>query len=408
MTLPFSLFFALKYLRPKRTFFSVVTVLSILGVLLGVAVLVVVISVMAGFDEMWREKILGFNAHIAISGTRQMEADEVWLDELEAVEGVTGAAPYAQGLVFLSHDGEIQSALMRGVDPERERRVSLVPQRMVQGEFAPDRNELVLGRALARQLGVHVGDTVLVYSPQSFANADSLRLPEEMTIRGVFDLGMYDLDAGYAIASLPTAREVFGMARGVHGVQVMTEDPSRAPEVAARLRERLGFDLEARTWMELNRQLFGVLQTEKNMMFFLLIFITVVAAFGITNTLITVTVQKTREIGVMKALGFQPWGVMGIFLWQGAVAGVVGTAAGIGTGLVALRYRNDLLRFLNERFGMELLPAEFYQLAQIPSLTTGRDLAMIAAVALTICLLAGAIPAWRAARLDPAQALRYE
>jgi lipoprotein-releasing system permease protein len=151
-----------------------------------------------------------------------------------------------------------------------------------------------------------------------------------------------------------------------------------------------------------------VLQAEKNMMFFLLIFITIVAAFGITNTLITVTVQKTREIGVMKALGFQPWGVMGIFLWQGAVAGVIGTAAGIGTGLGALRYRNDLLRFLNERFGVELLPAEFYQLAQIPSLTTGRDLAMIAAVALTICLLAGAIPAWRAARLDPAQALRYE
>ncbi len=406
--LPVSLVLALRYLRPRRTLFSVITVVSVLGVLIGGAVLLIVISVMTGFDLVWRDRILGFQAHVTLSGAGPIEADEPLLRSIESAPGVLGAAPYVQGLVFLSHEGLVKEALLRGVDPALERRVSRVPDSVVEGAFDPGPGRIVIGSALARQLGARVGDTLTVLSPVSLARAGSLRLPEDLVVAGVFDVGMYDLDLGYAFTSLAVARDLFGLDRGVHAIQVRTADPDRAPEVAAALAPRLPPGIEARTWMEINRQLFAVLQTEKNMMFFLLIFITIVAAFGIMNTLITVTVQKTREIGLLKALGMPSGGIMAIFLWQGAIAGAIGTVAGIGAGLAALHWRNDLLRFLNRQFGVSLLPPEFYQLAEIPSRTLPSDVAVIAGSVLVICLLAGLLPAWRAARLDPAAALRYE
>lgn len=406
--LPVSLLLALRYLRPRRTLFSVITVVSVLGVLIGVAVLLIVISVMTGFDLVWRDRILGFQAHITLSGSGPIEADAPLLRSIESVPGVLGAAPFIQGLVFLSRGGLVKEALLRGVDPDLEARVSRVPNSVVKGHFELGPGRMVLGRELARQLGVDVGDTLTVLSPASLARNGSLRLPEDLVVTGIFDVGMYDLDMGYAFTSLAVARDLFALDRGVHAIQVRTADPNRAPAVAAALAPLLPPGVEARSWMEINRQLFAVLQTEKNMMFFLLIFITIVAAFGIMNTLITVTVQKTREIGLLKALGMSSGSIMGIFLWQGAIAGAIGTVAGIGAGLAALRWRNDLLRFLNRQLGVTLLPPEFYQLAEIPSRTLPSDVALIAGCVLGICLLAGLLPAWRAAHLDPATALRYE
>lgn len=408
MKLPFSIFLALKYLRPKRNFISVVTVLSMLGVTLGVAVLIIVLSVMTGFDVEWRDRILGMHAHVTLTGPGPITEEDAWLDRIAGVPGVTGVAPYLQGLAFLSAEERVHSPILRGIDPARERTVSRVADRMVAGAYDVSGNGILLGADLARRMGVRVGDTVLAFSPQSFAKSDELRLPEELEVRGLFDMGMHDLDVGYALCSIPTARALFVVPRGVHAVQIMTDDPDRAPAVALDVEAAAGPVYLARTWMEQNQQLFAALAVEKNMMFFLLIFITVVAAFGITNTLITVTVQKTREIGLLKSLGFGAWDIMGIFVWQGWIAGLVGTAAGTGLGLTALHYRNDLLRFLNERMGLQLLPAELYQLAEIPSVTTTGDLVRVAVTVLVICTLAGLIPALRAARLDPAQALRYE
>lgn len=408
MKLPFSLYIALKYLRPKRSFLSVVTVLSVLGVLLGVAVLIVVLSVMNGFDEMWRDKILGFNAHLTIMDYPTLEADKEWIRGLDRIEGVLGAAPFIQGLAFLNHNDAVFSPFLRGIDPDLEKKISQVPLHMLEGAFSVEDEGLLLGADLAARMGVRVGDVVLVSSPQSFAKADALRLPEEMTVRGIFRLDMFDFDVGYALCSLSSARSLFGVPSGVHGVQVMTDDPERAPFTKQRLAEALGPRYDIRTWMEMNRPLFAQLRVEKNVMFFLLIIITVVAAFGITNTLITVAVQKTREIGLLKALGFSSGSVMRVFFWQSWIAGLLGTVSGIGTGLLILKYRNEMMDFMNRRLGMELLPKEFYRLSEIPSSTSAGDIAVVALTVMLICTLAGIIPAYRAARLDPARALRYE
>lgn len=408
MNYPFSLFLALKYLKPKRTFVSVITIISVIGVMLGVAVLIIVLSVMSGFDHMWRDKILSFNAHITLTGYGAIDAPDELIERIESVDGVNGAAPYVEGLVFLQHQDRIYTPLLRGIDPAYEVRVSRVPEHIVAGTFDIVYEEIVLGRDLAAQMGVRVGDTILVYSPQSFVSPDEIRLPEELVVSGIYELGMWDFDMGYTLTSIGMARELYGMEQGVHGVQIMTDDPYRAHLVAERLKADLGPNYEVRTWMELNRQLFAALRVEKNMMFFLLIFITIVAAFGITNTLITLTVQKTREIGLLKSLGFSSGSIMRVFYWQGWIQGVLGTALGIVMGLTILAYRNDLMYWLSEQFGWELFPKELYHLSEIPASTSPVDLVLIAVSVMVICTLAGLVPAYRAASLDPARALRNE
>ncbi len=409
MKLPFSLFLAFKYLKPKRSFISAVTVISMLGVTIGVAVLIVVLSVMTGFDEVWRDKILGFNAHISIVQQGGIVQDPARvIDQVEQIDGVKGVAPSLEGLVLVQTGERAMTPLLRGIDPSYERKISRVPDSMVAGSFNVENDQIVIGSDLANRLDVWVGDVLTVYSPQSLVAEDEIRLPIDLAISGIFHVGMYEYDVGYVFTSLDTARSLYDVEQGVHSVQVMLDNPMHAAPTAVKMRQVLGRTFYPRTWMEMHSQIFAALHVEKNMMFFLLAFVALVAAFSITNTLITLTVQKTREIGLLKSLGFGNGGITGIFFWMGLVQGVIGNVLGVGLAMLVLKYRNELLIFMSTEFKLELLPPELYQLSKLPSHTTGMDVVIVCGLVLLFCTIAGFVPAMRAARMEPVDALRYE
>ena len=406
--MPFSLFLALKYLRPKRSFVSVVTIISVLGVLLGVAILVIVLSVMTGFDEMWRMKILSFKPHLTIVGRYGVIEDEEELcSRIERIPGITGVAPSVETRVLLRSEGRTAAPIVVGVDPRRAGSVSRVPANMVAGEFVLEEGQAVIGIDLATQMHMSVGSTALAYSPLNVVSPDELYLPEDLEIAGIFNMGLHEFDASFVLTSLGVARELVGMDSGCGTIYVMTEDAFRFEEFAARVQEVCGPDYAVRTWKEVDSVLFQALSHEKSLMFILLVFITVVAIFCVTNTLIVITVQKTNEIGLLKALGFPSSKIMAAFVWHGWVQCLAGTAAGIGVAFLVLHNLKRIVLWLTS-IQVEVFPKEIYGLSEIPWSTTPGEVLRVALVVMVFCTLSSLLPAYLAARLDPVEALRHE
>ena len=428
MTKPFSLFLALRYLKPKRTFLSLITVISILGVTLGIMVLILVISVMTGFEQELRRKVLGFDAHLIAGGETIIYDWSARTQSLAAVPGVTGAAPFVQGPVLAEFTGRRLAPKIRGIDAEAESKVTTLKDFMVAGELRLDGNETVIGSALASILGCGVGDTITVYSPGNLEEivdeinqlekgadkkktAGELRemvLPMELTVTGIFESGRYLYDSEFMLVPLHIAQEIYGLGDGVHGITIKTVHPYKAAEIREEIYRLTGDELRISTWMDMNRELFEAIHMERNVMFFILLFIVIVAAFGIMNTLITVTVQKTREIGILKALGARTGQIVGVFVGQGVVVGIFGTLIGLGTGIWLVQYRNQVSHWLSGVMGIEIFPKSIYQFSEIPAEIVPSDVAIICASAFLICTVAAVIPAWFAARMDPVSALRYE
>jgi lipoprotein-releasing system permease protein len=269
---------------------------------------------------------------------------------------------------------------------------------------------VVIGRELSAQYGIFLGDKITVYSPRNFEKkGEEVYLPMELTVTGIFESGMYEYDYALIFTSLETAQELYSLGNAVHGIEITTDDPiNGARDVAAALNKKLPAPLGAQTWAQMNQRLLGAIQVEKSVMFFILTFIIIVAAFGIMSTLITVTVQKTREIGVMKALGAASGKILRIFLLQGFIVGVFGVALGLGLGLLTVRNINPINHFLSSVVGIDLFPRDIYNFPSIPAFLTIQDLLTIGLSALVICTVAGLLPALRAARLEPVEALRHE
>ena len=426
--LPFEIFLALRYLRPKRTFVSVITLISVVGVMLGVAVLIIVISVMSGFDKQLRDKILGFNAHLRImkwdSGGAGWPAPmHDWSKIMQTVasnSSVQSVSPFVMGQVMIKTQPRTGSPMVgapwiRGLDLHYETNLSLLETNIVMGDFNLDGRTVLVGAELADTMHLRVGDRLSVYSPSMLERMEQARskgedeavLPQEFTLAGIFDVGYYEFNANVIMTSLENAQDLYELEDDVHGLLVTLNDPYQADNVRKELIQNLP-NHRVTTWTQENSFILNALMVEKNVMFYLLFFIMIVAAFGIMNSLITFVVQKTREIGVMKAIGATRGQVLWIFLSQSLCVGVIGVLTGFGLGMLALAYRNEFLHTMNRFTGIELFPAQIYSFTDLPALITPTDILIICGSALVICVLAGVIPAFTAGRLNPVEALRHE
>ncbi|MBM3836888.1 MAG: ABC transporter permease [Verrucomicrobia bacterium] len=428
MKLPFELMLAVRYLRPKRTFVSVITLISIIGVMLGVAVLIIVISVMAGFDRQLREKILGFKSHLRVEANGPMTDYAALIHTISTHQGVKGVAPLVMGQVMVETqpvNGAPQYLFpaIRGVDPDpdSESKISILPSSISTGNYDVRGNRVLLGRELAASLSLSVGDTLSIYSmgdlrrvqrliKKSRANeeVDEGLLPTEFEVGGIFDAGYYEFNSFFIVCSIANAQDLSGLDDSVQGLTVTLLDPSAARQVRTELQAVLDPGVRIRTWEEDNSDILDALLVEKNVMFYLLFFIMIVAAFGITSSLITFVVQKTREIGILKALGASGSQIMSIFFSQSLLVGAMGVTAGYGLGMLAVAYRNEFLLFLRRATDFELFPSRIYGFSQLPALIEAGDILIICGGSLLICLLAGVFPAWNAGRLKPVEALRHE
>lgn len=421
--MPFEILLALRYLRPKRTFVSVITLISIIGVMLGVAVLIVVLSVMTGFDRELRDKILGFNPHIRIGvlNARPMRNHEQVMDKVKENPSVVAVAPYVFGQALAETQPEVGdpsffAPYIRGLDPKLEKGISNLPDNVVSGEFNLKGNRIVIGQGTADNFNLRVGDKLAIYSPADLRKMKEAKkteeeeaiLPDDYEVAGIFDVGYYEYNSNFIIMSLGNAQDLYDLDENVHGVFIKIKDPDQAAVVRSQLTGFCPPSFYLSTWLEENSTFLDALVVEKNVMFYILFVVMIVAAFGITNALITFVVQKTREIGMLKALGATNPQIMLIFLSQSFMVGLLGVITGFCLGMLMVQYRNDFLRVMNRLFKFELFPKQIYMFSELPALIVAQDVLLICGGSLLICLLAGLIPAWTASRLKPVEALRHE
>ena len=446
-----SLFLALRYLRPKRSFVSVITIISVLGIMLGVAVLIVVISVMKGFEVDFKKLLIGFEPHVvlaqdSVSDLPRAEGDikpSHWQDlraTVEKLPNVTSATPFVSGMVFLKAEGsELRPIEIYGM-PEKgaealvakvEKHIQKDPQtKKPMGSLDMSGDNLVIGDEIANSLGLHIGDKVSLYSsvtlrrraehelavqkakaenrPPPAAPEGETVLEQVLTITGIV---RSETTWNRCYMPLLSAQELFELHGRVHGIAVELKDAFTAREFAHNLEEmqaqdKLPFDWTFQTWMDKHQARLAAIADERVMMWFIMSFVILVAAFSVMNTTITVTVQKRREIGILTALGSRVNQIVGIFMSQALIVALTGTAVGLTSGLAVLHYRNDIRQGMTKLVGHTIFAPEIYGLSELPSFTEPMDIVIICSVSIVLCLAAAFVPAFFAARVDPAVALR--
>ena len=419
MKLPYELFVSLRYLKAKRkqAFISVITLISILGVTLGVMALIVVLAVMNGFQYEVREKILGTHTHILVMRYGGSIEDYYGIvKRIEGVSGVVAAAPFVFTQVMLSTRGGVAGALLRGIDPVSEGKVSTLPETIKEGSVSDltDYDDdtlpgIILGKELARTLGAFLNDPVTVVSPLGEVTPlGTTPRVKRFKVTGIFEAGMFDYDSTLAYISLRSAQRFLRIGDVATALHVKVKDIYKARSIARNIEGELGFPYRANDWMAMNKNLFSALRLEKRLMFILLSLIVGVAAFNIICTLIMMVMEKNRDIAILKSMGAKRSSVMKIFVFEGLIIGVVGTFLGVVCGLLIAANIDAIADVVERLFGFKVFPKDVYYISQVPSRVDGLDVLVLVCVALGISLIATLYPAWKASSLDPAEALRYE
>jgi lipoprotein-releasing system permease protein len=413
---PLSIFIGLRYLRAKRRnqFISFITFSSMMGVILGVTALITVLSVMNGFQNEVRGRILGMASHITITPFEGYIQGWEALDKTvrKSDSRVIGVAPYIRKEAMLSSSGNVSGALIRGISPELDPQVSDVWTHMTEGKITdlkPDGFGIILGNALARSLGVTVGDKVTVITPQA-QNTPAGILPrlKRFTVKGVFEAGMYEYDSSLALINIKDGMTLFRTDGGVSGLRLKLDDLYQAGLVRHELDQTLSGNFWITDWSQRHANLFRAVKIEKTMMFIMLSLIVAVAAFNIVSTLVMVVTDKQADIAILRTLGSTPRSIMGIFVVQGTIIGLVGVLLG-GIGGVTLALNIPVVvPWLEHLLGVQFMPADVYYITEFPSDLHWDDVFNIVLISFSLSVLATIYPAWRASRTQPAEALRYE
>jgi lipoprotein-releasing system permease protein len=405
----------LRYTRAKRRnhFISFISIASMLGIAVGVWALIVVLSVMNGFQKEVRARILGVVAHVQISGGDNRLAD--WQEvarKASANPQVTAAAPYVNGQGMLMLGSGVRGVLVRGIAPELEQNVVDIGLHMVAGKLdslAPGEFRILIGSELARYLGARVGDKITLIAPQGLVTPAGIvpRL-KQFTVSGIFRIDYNEYDSGLALIHLADAQKLYGMGDAVSGVRLKLKDLFQSREVTRDLFTRLDGDLYISDWTRSNANYFRAVQIEKTMMFIILLLIVLVAAFNSVSTLVMAVTDKQADIAILRTLGASPGGIMKIFIVQGAIIGLLGTFLGVASGIPTALNIDVIVPFLERLLSVRFLSSEVYYITELPSDLQRADVIAITLVSLVLSFVATLYPSWRAARVNPAEALRYE
>jgi lipoprotein-releasing system permease protein len=423
----YEFFISLRYLRAKRkqVFVSIITFISITGIFLGVAALIIVLAVMNGFETDLREKILGINAHVVLMQYTGMMKDYERVKEVvEQVDGVVASTPFIYSQAMLKKGDNVHGIVLRGLSPADASKVInlgktteggldlLTPEGRRTLKLGPDATGLpgiIVGKELAKNLGIFLYDTLYVVSPMGISTPVGMvpRMKKFLVV-GIFESGFYEYDLSLAYASLSDTQEFLNIGDLVTGLEVKVSDIYKANEVAAAIEKKLGFPFWVRDWMKMNKNLFAALKMQRRVMFIILSLIVQVAAFNIITTLIMVVMEKSKDIAILKSMGATSKSIMKIFVFQGLVIGGIGTLLGTLAGLLVASNLGDISRFVENLFGFKILPGDVYYLSELPSKVNYGDVAIIVVGTLLISFIATIYPSRNASRLDPAEAIRYE
>ena len=410
----YELLIGLRYIRAKRrnSFISFISMVSILGIALGVAALIIVLSVMNGFQDEVRSRILGMAAHVQITGaTGTLENWQPTANIARQTEHVIATAPYVYGQGLLTNGEQVKGALVRGIDPVLEGGVNEVAQKLVVGKLdnlVPGEFRVILGWQLANELGARMGDKVTLITPQGQVTpAGMIPRLKQFTVAGIFRAEYYPYDSGLALLHMGDAQKLFRMGEMVSGVRVKLDDLGYARAVSHALTSKMP-DAYVSDWTQENPSYFRAVEIEKRMMFIILTLIVAVAAFNLVSTLVMVVTDKQADIAILRTLGARPLSIMGIFVIQGALVGFIGLGLGIVGGVLLALNIDVVVPFIEKVLGVHFLSKEVYYISDLPSELQWSDVWGVTLIAFVLALLATLYPSWKASRVNPAEALRYE